>query len=173
MFKNMDTLKLFFDHPTMEYNIREVARKLKVSPVTASKNLSELAKASVLKERSERVLILYKANIESQLYRDMKIFYNIRKIRDSGIMEKMDRIYMKPAVILFGSAAYGNDTETSDFDIAIISEKNKAHDFSVFEKKMGRHVQIFAVKDLKELKNEHLINNILNGIVLQGELVWI
>ena len=26
---------------------------------------------------------------------------------------------------------------------------------------------------IKDLKNEHLINNVLNGIVIQGELKWI
>lgn len=31
---------------------------------------------------------------------------------------------------------------------------------------------MFVVRKLSELGNEHLMNNAINGIVLQGELEW-
>lgn len=42
-----------------------------------------------------------------------------------------------------------------------------------FEKKLKKELQIFVIKDLKNLKNSNLVNNILGGIVLQGEIKWI
>lgn len=172
MFINMDTLKLFFEEPTREFNVREVARIERIAPATASKKLSQLSKEGVVLERRERNLKLFKSNLESDLYRDMKVFYNIRKIRDSGLMEKLNVKYAKPAVVLFGSAASGMDTETSDFDLLVLSENDKPSDLSAFEKRLGRKVQAFFVKDARELKNKHLINNVLNGIALQGEVKW-
>lgn len=174
MFKNLNIKKLFFEEPTREFNVREVARILKISPATASKELKILAKKGLLKERKERILNLYKANLESELYRDMKIFYNIRKIKDCGLIESLNRFYLKPTIVLFGSCAFGIDTATSDFDLLVISEKTK--DFpetKKFEKKLNRKLQIFLTNDIKNLKNEHLINNILNGIILQGKVKWI
>ena len=76
-------------------------------------------------------------------------------------------------MVLFGSAFYGLDTEDSDIDLVIISEKKQElPNFKQFEKKLNRKLQLFVVKDIKELKNEHLINNVLNGLVLQGEIKW-
>jgi predicted nucleotidyltransferase len=174
MLKEFNILKVFFEEPSKEFNVREVARRLKISPATASKDLKELNKKGILKKREERIFDLYMANSESDLYRDLKIFYNIRKIKESGLIESINKFYLKPTLILFGSASKGLDTETSDFDIVIISEKIKEFkDLKIFEEKLNRKLQIFAVKEIKNLKNRHLINNVLNGIVLQGEVKWI
>jgi predicted nucleotidyltransferase len=174
MFKELNILKIFFESPTKEFNVREIARILKIAPATASNQLKALAKKEILSERKERILNLYKSNPESEIYLDVKKFYNIRKIKDSGLIEEINKFYLKPTIILFGSASYGLDTEDSDIDLLIISEKTKVFpDTGKFEKILNRRLQLFIVKEIKELKNEHLINNILNGAILQGEVKWI
>jgi len=174
MFKKLNILKIFFEEPTREFNVREVARILKIAPATASKELKELVKQSILKETKQKIFNLYKANLESDFYRDLKIYYNLRKIKDSGLLEALNKFYLKPTIVLFGSVASGLDTETSDFDLLIISEKIKEFPESrEFEKKLNRKLQIFVVENIKELKNKHLINNIINGITLQGKIKWI
>jgi len=65
MFKELNTIKLFFEEPIREFNVREVARILKISPATASKELKKFSEVGLVKERKERVLKLYKANLES------------------------------------------------------------------------------------------------------------
>jgi len=174
MFKKLNILNLFFEEPTKEFNVREVARLLKISPATASKDLKQLVKKELLKERKERLLNLYKANLENDLYRDLKIFYNLRKIRDSGLLNELNKFYLKPTIVLFGSCAYGMDTETSDYDLLIISEKTKEFpNIRKFEKNIKKKIQIFVVKNIKDLKNKHFVNNILNGIIIQGRIKWI
>jgi len=169
---NIDTLKVFFEEPNREFGVREASRVLKVSPATASKELKELAKSNFLKERKERIFILYKANLESDDYRDLKVYYNLRKLRESGLLDALNIFYLKPTITLFGSAARGLDTETSDFDLLIISEKTDSFDTKRFEEKINRKLQLFVVNNVKELKNEYLINNVLNGIVVQGNVKW-
>ncbi|MCX6747169.1 MAG: nucleotidyltransferase domain-containing protein [Candidatus Pacearchaeota archaeon] len=174
MFKELNILKIFFESPTREFNVREVSRILKITPATASTKLKELAKRSFLKERRERNLILYKADLESEICLESKIAYNIRKIKESGLIEELNKFYIKPAIVLFGSAAKGLDIEDSDIDLVVISEKNREFtNVERFQKKTNRNIQLFIVKKIKDLKNEHLINNVINGITLQGELKWI
>jgi len=174
MFKELNILKIFFEEPTREFNIREAGRILRISPATASSRLNSLVNKGILTWRGERNLKLYKADLEREEYRDLKIFYNIRKIKDSGLLDSLNKFYLKPTIVLFGSAVTGLDTETSDFDILVIAEKTvEFKGLEVFEKKINRKLQIFAVKDVKELKNPQLINNVLNGITIQGKVKWI
>lgn len=174
MFKELNILKIFFESPSKEFNVREIARIVKIAPATASKQLKNFYLQEILKEKKERNLNLYKANFDSDYYIDLKRFYNIRKIKDSGLIKELNEFYLKPTIILFGSAFYGLDTENSDIDLVIISEKKKEfNNIKKFEKKLNRRIQIFAVKDIKELKNEHLINNVLNGMIIQGAIKWI
>ena len=173
MFKELNILKVFFEKPTQEFNIREAARLLKIAPATASKELKKLAKKRILTEKKERNLILYKSNIEDEHYQDLKIYYTIRKIKESGLIQKINKQYLKPTIILFGSTTQGLDTETSDIDILILTEKKEdLENKEEYEKKLNRKIQPFIHRTIKDIKNNHLINNILNGITLQGEITW-
>ncbi|MFH1229300.1 MAG: nucleotidyltransferase domain-containing protein [Candidatus Aenigmatarchaeota archaeon] len=174
MIINLNILKIFFEEPGREFSVREAARILGISPATASKELKRLASENFLSERKERMFNLYKSDLESDAYTDLKAYYNIRKLRESGLIDALNRFYLKPTVVLFGSAAFGLDTETSDFDLLIISENTKEfEDIKKFERKINRKLQLLAVSEVKELRNEHLINNALNGKVVQGNIKWI
>lgn len=174
MLKELNNIRIFFDFPTKEFNVREVARILKIAPATASKKLKEFSKKGILKEKAERNLLLYKANLENESYRDLKIYYNIRKIKESGLVECLNLYYLKPTIILFGSFSEGMDNENSDIDLVIISEKTSEFPkIKEFEKKLSRTLQLFVVKDINDLKNNHLINNVINGINIQGKSRWI
>lgn len=163
----------FLDEPTREFNVRELARLLRISPTTASAHLRRYAGAGILREARNRNLRLYRANLESAHCRDIKVFRTVRKLRDSGLMDALDGFYLSPTVILFGSASTGYDTGASDIDLVIVSDTSKAFPRQPeFERKLGRDLQIFAVKALKDLKNEHLIANAIDGITLQGGKTW-
>ena len=79
MFKELNIIRIFFEEPNREFNVREVARILKIAPATASSQLKELARERLLKEKKERNLIIYKANLDDERYKDLKVYYNIRK----------------------------------------------------------------------------------------------
>lgn len=174
MFKEMNVIKVFFENPLKEYSVRELARLVKIAPATASKNLKLAKELNLLKYRKEHNIDLYSANIENTYYRDLKVYYTIRKIRESGLIETLNIEYIKPTIILFGSASIGTDVSDSDIDLVLISEKTIEFKKRVdYEKKLGKELHLIIVKNLKEIKNIHLINNVLNGIVLQGEIKWI
>jgi predicted nucleotidyltransferase len=173
MFKELNILRIFFESPNKEFNVREIARIARIAPATASSKLKRFAKENILKEKNIKNLRLYKANLDDEKYRDLKVYYNIRKIKDSGLVEDLNKNYLKPTIILFGSALFGLDTEESDIDLVIVSENNKEFkDINKYEKIMNKKLQLFIIKNIKDLKNKHLINNVLNGLVLQGDLKW-
>ncbi|HIH48762.1 TPA: nucleotidyltransferase domain-containing protein [Candidatus Woesearchaeota archaeon] len=171
---NISILEIFFQSPEQEFNVREVARLRNVSPATASKELHLLEKEKILKKREERYYLLFQSNLESDSYKDIKVYYMIRALRESGLINKLNDFYLKPTIVLYGSAAYGLDTSTSDVDLIVISEKTEAiTNLRVYEHKINRAIHLMNIKELKELKNEHLINNVLNGILVQGSIQWI
>jgi DNA-binding transcriptional ArsR family regulator len=172
MFKELNILGPFFRDPEREYHIREIASILEISPATASKKLKVLYESGVLKHRKLKMLDLFKANQDSEQYRDIKLFSNISALRESGLIEALNQHFLKPTIILFGSAAFGLDTKKSDFDICLISEVISEFDASLFEKKLGKGIQLFVNKNLKDIKNKQLVNSILSGITIQGEIQW-
>ena len=164
---NISILEIFFQSPEQEFNVREVARLRNVSPATASKELHLLEKEKILKKREERNYLLFQSNLESDSYKDIKVYYMIRALRESGLINKLNDFYLKPTIVLYGSA-------TSDVDLIVISEKTEAiTNLRVYEHKINRAIHLMNIKELKELKNEHLINNVLNGILVQGSIQWI
>lgn len=164
-------MKPFLENPVRDYSVREFASAARVSPATASAKLKRLAKEGILIYRKERNLDLYKADVESDAFKDLKAYYNVRKIRESGLMEALSEFYLKPTIVLFGSMSYGTDTTKSDMDLLILTaKKDPFQRKEEFERKLGREIQIFAVGELKELKNTHLVRNAIKGTVLQGEL---
>ncbi|MEA3378370.1 MAG: nucleotidyltransferase domain-containing protein, partial [Nanoarchaeota archaeon] len=148
MFKELNIMKIFLEEPTREFNVREVARILKISPATASKKLKNLMEKELLKERKERLYNLYKADIENEYYKDVKIFYNVRKIKNYGLVNSLNKFYLMPNIILFGSCAWGMDTKDSDMDLLIISEKKKEFPYlKKFEKRLNRRLHLFIVQN--------------------------
>ena len=173
MFKNLNNLECFFNQPNKDFSVREFARINKISPATASSYLELFTKEKILQKRKERIYNFFKANVNSSQYTDIKIFYSIKKLRDSGLIKALHEHYLNPTIVLFGSTATGLDDQNSDIDLCIITNHKKSFSKKkYFEKKLGKELQLFIVKKLSEIPNEHLISSIANGINLQGMIIW-
>lgn len=82
----------------------------------------------------------------------------------------LDEKFDHPTLIVFGSYSKGEDTEESDIDLYLETSSKKEINLEVFEKKLKRNISIIRQRNINELKNKELANNILNGIVLNGYL---
>lgn len=170
-----DLLKLFFEDPQREFHLREFARIQKISPTTAGKFLENLRKDNYLLKRKERGHLLYRANTDSVEYKNLKVFYNISKINDSGLVDFLVEYFNYPeAIVLFGSYAKAENTPKSDIDIFVLSEFKKESDVSRFEKALKCKIQLFSANRTKfnqmAKESKELLNNILNGRILYGYL---
>ena len=41
-----------------------------------------------------------------------------------------------------------------------------------FENKIKRKIHLFIVRNIHSLNNKQLVNSIINGITIQGEIIW-
>lgn len=168
-------LSIFLEEPNKEFHIRELAKIIKLAPSTATKYLNDFKKQRLLERRSERGFVLYKANTEDQSYKDIKLHYNIKKIKESGLVEFLiDKLDHPEVIILFGSFRKAENTKESDIDLFIISPIKRQIDVSNFQKKLGHEIQLFihSKKEFEAMKksDKELLNNVINGIVLEGFL---
>lgn len=170
MSKKEDIMGIFMESPEREYHIREIARLAGVSPMTSRKYLSELNKEGLIRAEKGKVVENYRADMDSQKFRDYKVFRTIRKMRESGLVEYLEDRLNYPAIILFGSASRGMDTGDSDIDLFVVTGSGAEVGLKVFEKRIGRGIQLFTATrgEIKSGEDRELYNNVLNGIVLSG-----
>ncbi len=166
---NWKMLELFFKKPLYRFHLRELCRMLGWSPTKARSCVDVLKKKKMVLEKREKNLSILRADIESGEYKKYKIAYNILKAFEIAetAEKKLDDF---DAIILFGSARRGEDTENSDFDICIIGAKEKDIDFKEAEEDLNRKVSPLFIESFEKLRKENreLLNNLINGFVIKG-----
>ena len=158
----------FFINPTAKIRVREIERTLKLPLPSVIRYCKELEKESILTTIKTGNVNFYTANRGSEKYLLEKKLYNIKMIYESGLIEHLKRELSNPAIVLFGSFAKGEDTEESDIDLYIETPSKKEIILEKFEKLLKRRIQVFQHKNLNELSNPHLANNVINGFLLNG-----
>ena len=88
-------------------------------------------------------------------------------IYELGLSDYLEEQFLGSTIILFGSYSKGEDTISSDIDIAIIGRKEKEIKLESFENIFQRKIIINFYPSFKEI-HKHLKENILNGIILFG-----
>ena len=150
--------------------MREISRKVKIAPTSVKKYLNELEKEGFITKTKHRIYgyPIYSANRDAEEFKFYKKIDMWISIKMSGMLDYLHKECMPDAIILFGSAARGEDIKDSDVDLFLLCKKRKL-DLQKFESELKRKINIFFAEDFNELSAE-LKNNILNGIVLKGYL---
>lgn len=161
-------MELFLQNPNTQFHLREIARLSGLSPAGALKILRKIEKQGIVSKEKTRVTDNYLANVENKEYAALKKAFNIYKIHSCGMVDELAKEYMPEAIVLFGSYARGDDTEKSDVDIAIITEKRKDIDMTRYEKTLKRKINIHEIQYQKA--SREFRNNLANGITLYGFL---
>ena len=173
MEKKLAILKSFFEDPNRKISIRELARILKINHTTIRQHLNKLVKEEFLSCQKQGLYSFYQL-VFSKKTLNLKLYYNLEKIRESKVIEDLEKTYDLPVIVLFGSYAFAMDDKSSDLDICLISNVEKDFLVEKYEKKLNRKVSIhkFSKASFEKTKkmNSGLVNSICNGIVLSGEL---
>lgn len=173
VFGKLNTLRYFIEDPEKDFHLRGLAKISGRSPSTISSNIGLLKKLGVVSAKSSRGLTLIRANTESQLYRDAKLFYNLYIIRESGLIGFISENLRPKSLVLFGSFRKSENIPRSDIDLFAEVDEVKRIDLSKFESKLGHEVQLMQAtsREIGAMRRDiHLMNNIANGIVLEGFL---
>jgi len=158
MLKILNDLRPFIEDCYRELGVREYSRLMKITPPTASKTLKEFESEGLLKKRTERNYLLFRANKESNLFKDLALAYWRERL--ARLFEEIHEKFLFGEIILFGSISKVENTIDSDIDIYADIPKKKIDTTSI-EKKLKRDIQIhFKEKS----KNSLLLKNIKKGL---------
>lgn len=167
-------LEVLFKHPRREFYIRELAEVADVSPAFSKKISDMLISEKLIKKRRRGNLVLIRGNLDSLVFRHMKITYSLRKILKTNLLEEVQKNLAElESVVLFGSTARGEDDENSDLDILIIGRGKIST--TKLEKVLGRNISLikYTKKKWREKAKEDKAfyqRILIDGIPLHGRL---
>lgn len=167
MLEIFNKLMPFFEDCYREISVREYSRMTGMSAPTASIWLKMYESEGLLKRREDKGYLLFRADRESGILRDLSRIYWKLKVRKA--IETIQNNMHNPTIILFGSLSKLEAKPDSDVDIAVISKTAKKINLDSYEKQIRRTLQAFYFKSFGEI-NKELKSNILNGYVLAGAI---
>lgn len=157
---------------TEEFSLRGVAEKANVSTSTAKACLDYLLKNSLVKMKKigKSHLFRFEGNF---LAKQTRILFSLAEINASGLVSKiLGHNKGIISIVLYGSAAKGEDNKKSDIDILIITQKKEK--IPELEAGLNREVTILAYsypewREKAERDRAFYNEVILNCIPLYGE----
>jgi predicted nucleotidyltransferase len=168
----LKTLTPFIEFPHKEFELRQIARNVKLSPPAVKTHIQKLLKEELIikseKEYGTKTNPCYSANTQNKAYILYKQLYNKEKLTKSGVIEHIYENILPGSIVLFGSFQRGEDSQNSDIDIFVESSE-KIIDLQEFEKKLNKKIELHFKEDFKKYPDE-LKNNIVNGETLKGFL---
>jgi len=136
---------------------------------TVKKYLKDLTKLDLIKEHEDLNIPTYESNYRNKFFLNIKREKILNDIFIGGLPQYLNKKLGETACILFGSCVRGDYYEDSDIDIFIQSKKVKL-DFSKYEKKLKRKINLFFEEKWQNL-NEGMKTGLLNdGIAINGRL---
>src|SRR2546430_6613261 len=131
----------FFEDPARSLYIRELSRILRINHTTVRQRLNKLVKEGFLVKEETNITSSYKI-IVSGMCLNLKLYYNLEKLRLSGIIEELQKQFDFPVISIFGSYAHALDDMESDVDICVISDIKNNFEARNYEKKLNRKVSV-------------------------------
>lgn len=171
-FAGFKILMYFLFNPNSEIHIKELARKLKISPSTAKYYCDFLEKENILKKDQKGNLKIFSLNNSSIYVKELKKTYTLIYLKSLGI-EALIKEHM--CLAIYGSYSSGEFNEESDLDIIIIGKKKKVNTDLVLklEKKFGKEIQLTTLlypewEKMKKNKDAFALEVLANHILIKG-----
>jgi len=171
--RELEVLAHFFENPREEVYLRELARRIGMSPATALRATDLLVKEGLLLKRVERNATYFRANLEPK-FKEMKKAHTVSKIFDAGVVDLIkERSAGLTSISLYGSTARGEDDPESDYDFLVIASKCGVG-ASELSEKLGREasLQVYDAAGWKKVSKENrafYLDVISNSITIYGE----
>jgi predicted nucleotidyltransferase len=135
--KTLELLAFLARRPLAKMYGREIAKSIKMSVGGTNQILRSLANAKMLNVEKRGRMLFYSVNMENPEVKQFKIFINV-----SELNPLIDKIKMhSDRIILYGSCADGTDTEKSDVDLFILTEKKDTVNAEIRRFKTDRKIK--------------------------------
>ena len=159
-----------------KYSIRELAKTASIGVASSKRCLDWLFSKNIVNLEKVGKVHQYSLNLENFLTRYIKITFSLAEISDSKIINELLKKHPSIiSVVLYGSAARGEDNPESDIDLLVISNKKLKIEPLNAEDKIEKEVTIinYALLEWREkakVDKPFYDRIITDGIALYGEI---
>ncbi|HLC69148.1 MAG TPA: nucleotidyltransferase domain-containing protein [Candidatus Bilamarchaeaceae archaeon] len=176
LFQKINNLKVlipFFNYPHKTYYLREIARELRMSPVTVWRYLETHAREGIMQREKRSNGTFYTLKINNKT-KALKLAYTLWKLEEAAIVDLISsKSNGLTSILLYGSAARGEDDENSDYDILIIANSATINSLELAER-LGREVnlKILSIVEWSEISRKNrafYLEALCNSISLYGQ----
>jgi len=161
----LKVLEMFFIEPTRIHFIKEISKRIGLSPSSVRNHMRELLSQKLIKIKRNKPFDGFVANRENDDFIFYKRIYNLYSLKE--LTRYLVNLYWPKIIVLFGSYSRGEDIEESDIDLLVITKVKKEPDLKRFEKKLKRKINLLVIDRIERL-DENIRKKIYNGIVLHG-----
>jgi len=163
----MKTLEVFFREPTSLHFIRSISKKINLAQTSVRNHVKFLLENQMIIEKKSIPFGGYIANRENTNFIFYKMIYNLASLK--LLKDFLVENFYPKGIILFGSYLRGEDLESSDIDLFVLSNTKNNLNLISFEKSLGRKINILFSDSLSKL-DKKIQNKIKQGFILEGDL---
>ena len=171
-FVGFKILEYFLIYPTEKTYLKELAKKLQISPRSVKIYCDIFEKEGIIIREIKGNMHIFRTNNDNFRVKEMKRAYFLNLLAEMNIEKIAEEC---ASIAIYGSYASGNYDEESDIDIIIIGdEKNVKRELVVdIMKKTDKEIQLNVIPIIKweKLKkdNDHFVKNIIrNHVLIKG-----
>ena len=171
-FVGFKLLEYFVTHPSCEVHLKELARRVKVSPRSVKIYCDLFEREGIIISERKGNLRLFKLNEGDFVVRELKRTYYLILLKELGI----DRICSNcMSIAIYGSFALGDFDEKSDLDILVIGDGVQI-DYDllrIIEGKIDRRIQLTIIsfhkwEEMKSRGDEFALNVMRKHVLIKG-----
>ena len=162
----LDILRELFKKMGSSINQRQLAIQLEVTQPAIKKALPALKQLDFITIKKDQRLAIT-LNTNNHKVMQLKRVDNLKHLYESGLIDMLEKEFAGATIILFGSFSRGEDTISSDIDIAIIGRKEKELSLIKYEKQFERTININYYESFTKI-HKNLKENLANGIIFAG-----
>jgi predicted nucleotidyltransferase len=156
-------------------NLRDIARKLDMSPAAIHNNLRILGGYNLISIEKEKNQHLVIPNTDNFYYRSIMSVMNYRKIRDCKAFRALEKLGV---IGMYGSFAAGTDEKSSDIDMVIFTEAGEIEVRAAANKlsqQMNKEINLLMLNrrkldNLKKNDYEFYMRLKLQSITFNGDI---
>jgi len=171
-FVGFKVLEFFLKYPTEKTYLKELAKKLQISPRSVKIYCDLFEKDGIIKREIKGNMHIFTTNNDNFVVKEMKRVYFLNLLAEMNIEDIAEE---SASIAIYGSYASGNYDEKSDVDILIIGEEQHVKRDIIIKimEKIEKEFQLTVIPIIKWEKmkkdEDHFVKNIIrNHILIKG-----
>jgi predicted nucleotidyltransferase len=172
-YQGINVLQFFLEHPETDIHIKELARRLDVSPATSKRFCNLFASKNIILSEQKGNAIFFRLNESDSYVKLLKKTYAITRIREHWTPVTIEEV---KTIAVYGSQVSGEYKSQSDIDMLILTRQKREYPkiLRTFQEKIEKEVNITVMtyiqwQQLKREEDPFATEVLENHHIIQGE----